>query len=415
MIQQTMIHGRVMYYDPESGKIYGSQPGILPDIKDPTYTEVNPAILTANDWKRLGFSGTLLGNPLYANTDGTFSVYGKPGYAFGLKGTTYYSNLGAKDAKWDAEKGVWTRDGFNYVNNSWVPNDAKSDDVTENSSAGEGNGKSDSSTNPYKGYFTANGLADFQNQNTRKQWVAQNADWLAQNNFKHYDFSSEANQRLVQLIKKWKQEQAAASGNGSSSAATNDRTAVENILLRQADEEEAAAKEAADRKATEDILIQQAEEEEATNAAAEQRKAEEARAAQEAAMLAQYKAGNVYAKGATPDWNTVISANSKYNMDRDLNNAIDRNNQAYRTSRSALRDARRAGTIDWNDYWAGKRNLRLARNEANAGIKAWGKEQQEGYNTAKKQAQTAAVQAIVNGTQFQKFGGTLNYFNYLDI
>ena len=77
----------------------------------------------------------------------------------------------------------------------------------------------------YKGYFAANELGQYQSLAARRKWIADNAEWLKGQGFNSatYNGSTEANKRLVQLIKKKQAETA--------NSATTRQTTVANPVV----------------------------------------------------------------------------------------------------------------------------------------------------------------------------------------
>lgn len=113
--------GRDNYYIVRNGKIYKTRPDIHGTISTSNYfTEVDPTTLDRRIYEGLGYVtiGKDPENYKYlkkTDTDGVYSIFGDSTmYGLGSDGR-YYSNLGATDAKWDDNKKIWTREGFEYV------------------------------------------------------------------------------------------------------------------------------------------------------------------------------------------------------------------------------------------------------------------------------------------------------------
>lgn len=55
------------------------------------------------------------GSPYLQISGGVYEKYGaEPGVKYGKGKQGYYSNLGAKDARWNADKNIWEREGYTY-------------------------------------------------------------------------------------------------------------------------------------------------------------------------------------------------------------------------------------------------------------------------------------------------------------
>lgn len=113
-------------------------------------------------------------------------------------------------------------DTYTFFGN--IPVREQSEEIAAATQTDTNDNASPANQTPYKGYFAANGLGDYQSLAARRKWIADNAEWLKGQGFSNYDPKKD-NVRLAQLIK---QKQSA------------DQTAAEEAA-RRAQEEAAVA------------------------------------------------------------------------------------------------------------------------------------------------------------------------------
>lgn len=118
-------------YDPITGKLYSHD---TPSLGNRVHYGTSGQYKRGDDWKEVSDEATInkylgkvggfkrLNNGQYirgVTNEGLYSTYGDDNTLYHVtKNGKYLSNLGyqGKDLKWDSDNEVWTRDGYDYIN-----------------------------------------------------------------------------------------------------------------------------------------------------------------------------------------------------------------------------------------------------------------------------------------------------------